>query len=167
MKNDIIIFLAKYLVFFIALTGVAYWLTLNKTKKTRLAASIIIGAALAAIAAKIAGKLYYDPRPFVTHNLKPLVSHSADNGFPSEHTTFSMLVAAVLYLYNRKLGAALFLLTLLVGLGRIWARVHSPIDILAGIAFGGLAAAISYFVVAKYWPNPVNPRDPVNGKISK
>lgn len=154
MKNDIIIFLAKYLVFLIALSGVAYWLTLNRTKKMRLAASIIIGAVLSAIAIKIAGKLYYDPRPFVTHNVKPLVSHSADNGFPSEHATFSMLIAAVLYFYNRKLGVALFALTILVGLGRIWARVHSPIDILAGIAFGGLAAAISYWVVQEYWPKP-------------
>jgi len=140
MKNDIIIFLAKYLVFIIALIAGAYWLQLKNNKKPLLAAKIILAAILAMVVAKILGKFYYDTRPFVSAHIQPLVTHSADNGFPSEHTTLSMVIASVLYFYNRRLGYGLLVLTVLVGLGRIWAHVHSPIDILGGLVIGGAAA---------------------------
>lgn len=147
MKNDIIIFLAKYLVFIIALAGLGYWARLNKNKKIQLALRVVAGVIAALILAKIAGKLYYHPRPFVVNHLKPLVSHSNDNGFPSEHTTVAMVLSTVLYFYRRRLGAALFVLTLLVGLGRIWAHVHSPLDILGGLIIGLAGGLVGYYLV--------------------
>lgn len=152
MKNDIIIFLAKYLVFIVALIGLAYWVRLNKSKKTTLAATIVIAAVLAMAVAKLIGKLYYDPRPFVTSHIKPLISHGSDNGFPSEHTTLSMVIATGVYFFNRRLGLGLFVLAVLVGLGRIWAHVHSPIDILGGLVIGSFAGLVGYFVANHFWP---------------
>lgn len=147
MKNDIIIFCAKYLVFIVALIAVAYWVRLNKNRKIQLAWSVVAGVIAALVLAKVAGKFYYHPRPFVVDHIKPLVAHGNDNGFPSEHTAVAMTLATVLYFYRRKLAAGLFVLSVLVGLGRIWAHVHSPLDILGGLVIGLVGGLIGYYLV--------------------
>jgi len=150
VKTDIIIFLAKYLIFIIAVIGAVYWLKVNKNKKVTLAASVILGVALALVLAKIFSKIYYHPRPFVVKHIRPLVSHGNDNGFPSEHTTAATAMAAVAYLYHRKLGTGLLVMAILVGLSRIWANVHSPLDILGGFVCGLAGAALGYYIVDKF-----------------
>lgn len=146
MKNHIIIFCAKYVVFIIALLALGYWATLNKKKKVRLAVTVIIGLVAAVIIAKIASKLYYDPRPFVKQNLTPLFTHSPDNGFPSDHTYLAMTIATSVYFYRRKLGAVLFVLTLIVGVARVLAHVHSPIDIIGALVIGAIAGSIGFYL---------------------
>src|SRR5947209_13333365 len=38
----------------------------------------------------------FEPRPFVTHTVHLLVSHTADSGFPSDHTAWSFAVIGML-----------------------------------------------------------------------
>ena len=130
-------FLANYLIFAVGLLAV---LVAYKTKSRR---EFILAVALAGILALdlslIAGALYYNPRPFASQGIEPLVQHVADNGFPSQHTLMAMALTAVIYFYRRRLAAAAFVLTLLVGAGRAWAHVHSWVDILGGLALGAIA----------------------------
>jgi undecaprenyl-diphosphatase len=105
-----------------------------------------VGLVFAVALVKIAGSLHYDPRPFVAHHFTPLVAQSGDNGFPSDHTTFTMLAAFVLLPYARRWGYVLIGLAFIVGLGRIGAGVHSPQDILGGITVAALAAAGAYYI---------------------
>jgi undecaprenyl-diphosphatase len=142
--DSVIIFGAKYLFIFVALIFCWGWLRANRKFKVHMAVAIVLAGVIAAILDKIASKLYYDPRPFVTHNVTPLVAHAADNGFPSEHTLFSFAVAAVLFFYRPKLGYAAFLLAALVGIARVAAHVHSPIDIIGGIIIGLIAGWAGY-----------------------
>lgn len=144
--DNFIIFLAKYLVFIIVLVAVFYWLSLSGKTKFQVALAVFLAAIAAVILVKIFGNLYYHPRPFISQSIVPLVPHGNDNGFPSEHTTYSMTITAVLYFYHRRLAAGLFILTLLVGLGRVLAHVHAPIDILAGLLAGALAGAGGYYL---------------------
>jgi undecaprenyl-diphosphatase len=99
---------------------------------------------------KLGSKLYYDPRPFVTHAVKPLVAHTADNGFPSEHTLFSFTFAIVIFLFRRKLGWLALALGLLVGLARIGAHVHSPTDIIGAILMALAAGYAAKWLAEKY-----------------
>lgn len=147
--DNLIIFGAKYLVFIIALIAGWVWLSQPSRGKVRLASAVIVAAVAALVLAKLAGKLYYDPRPFVTHHLKPLVAHSADNGFPSEHTALSMVLASVIYFYKPKVAYVLFGLTLLVGISRVAAHLHSPIDIAGGLVIGALAGWLGYHASQK------------------
>jgi undecaprenyl-diphosphatase len=87
----------------------------------------------------------------VVEQIKPLVSHGADNGFPSEHATLAALVATLLFFYKRQLGIAVFVASILVGLGRIWAHVHSPLDILGGLICGTLAGATGVWLARYYF----------------
>lgn len=112
----------------------------------------IAAVIIAAILDKLTSKLYYDPRPFVTHHLHPLVSHVADNGFPSEHTLFSMTIAVSLVFFRPKVGWAAIAIAILVGISRVTAHVHSPIDIAGAAAMGLIAGYLGYQIAVRLIP---------------
>lgn len=142
--DSLIIFGAKYLFLFVVLIGLIVWLQLPRRHKLELALALIVAVIIAVIIDKIAGWLYYDPRPFTNHSFKPLVAHTADNGFPSEHTLYTFMISAVIYAYRRNLAILAAGLALLVGISRVAAYVHSPIDIIGGIIFGIIAGYGGY-----------------------
>lgn len=150
--DQVIIFCAKYLFVFVVLIFAWAWLQAPMVYKKRMSAAIIIAGIIAGILDKIIGKLYYDPRPFVTHHVTPLVKHAADNGFPSEHTILTFTIAAVLFFYRPKLSYLAFILAALVGIGRVAAHVHSPVDILGGVIIGLVAGYTGYYLAAKIVP---------------
>lgn len=149
--DSIIIFCAKYLIGFIVLLFGWSWLRTARSKKVEMASAVIIAGVLALAIARITSKLYYDPRPFVSGNVRPLIQHAADNGFPSDHTLLSATLTGVLYFYNRTWAGAALLLTLAIGLARILAHVHSPIDILGSLVIGTAAAYAGHWAASGYF----------------
>lgn len=145
--DSIIVFLAKYLIFFIVLLAL-YAVYAEKNRREIILAFLIAGFT-ALLLSGIAGALYYSPRPFVAHNVQPLFAHGPDNGFPSEHTVLAMTLTAVIYFYRRRLAAAALVMALLVGSARVWAHVHSWIDIAGGVVIGA-AAGIAGVYLSRY-----------------
>lgn len=144
--NNIIIFCASYLYLFIILgIGIA-WLRTTKNLKLQFIVATVIAGVIAFILSRIASKVYYDPRPFVTEHVKPLIAHAADNGFPSDHALLTMTLTAITYFYNKKLALSMLLLTVIVGISRILAKIHSPLDIGAGWLFGIVGAVAGYYL---------------------
>ncbi len=143
----LIVFLAKDLFVAIILVAFLTWWGLDKNKKIQFAAAIVVAGLLGYILSKMGGGLYYHPRPFVTEHIKPLIPHGNDNGFPSDHTWFCMTITAVIYYYNKRWALVAFILTLLVGAGRVLAHLHYPIDILGGLIVGTVAGYIGYRIV--------------------
>ncbi len=77
------------------------------------------------------------PRPFIVfEDLVPLILHGGLDAFPSGHATFFGALAVSVYLINKKIGRYFIFGALLIGLSRIAAGVHWPIDILAGYIIG-------------------------------
>ncbi len=160
--NLLIILCAKYLVFFVGLIALVYWLTLPKLQKIRIA---VVGAVTAIVAfalTKIGGALFYDPRPFVTHHLTPLLPHAADNGFPSDHTVFAATIAVTIFFASKRLGMGLFALAAVVGVARILAHVHSPIDVLGSLVFAVAGGAAAYYLapIVMDRVSPAEKKDP-------
>ncbi|HEX5448409.1 MAG TPA: undecaprenyl-diphosphatase [Candidatus Saccharimonadales bacterium] len=152
--DHLIIFGAQYLIFIVAILAVAHWfISIDRKDKIRLVATVVIGLIVATIIAKVASKLYYDPRPFVKSGVKPLFPHAPDNGFPSDHTYLAATTAVAYFFYRRNFGVALFVLAVLVGICRVAAHVHSPIDIAGGLVVGAVGATVGYYAVSRYWPN--------------
>ena len=145
--NAIIIFCANYLVIFVVITIVVAWILAKKDVKLRFLAQIILAGAIAYGLAKIAAALHYDPRPFVAEHIQPLITHAPDNGFPSDHALFTATLTATAFFFNRKIAWAMLAMTDLVGIARILALVHSPLDIAAGWVLGTIGAIVAYFVV--------------------
>lgn len=148
--NYTIIFGAKYLIVLILIIAGIYFLKLEKQKQKEMVVFAIITLPIIFIISRLANKLYINPRPFVVGNFLPLISHSNDNGFPSDHTLLSAAVASVIYLFNKKIGIALGLLALLVGIARVVAGVHHLTDIFGSIAIAILVSVLMYRYVLKF-----------------
>ncbi len=150
----LIIFAAKYLFVIVAALAAYVWWRLPKELRLRVAMQAALGLGFATVLAQVAGALHPDVRPFVAHHFTPLVAQSGDNGFPSDHTTFTMLAAFTVLPFARKWGWMLAVLALVVGLARIAAGVHSLQDIAGGIVVGALSATLAYYVakwIAETW----------------
>ena len=95
----------------------------------------------------LAGHLYYDPRPFVTEHVKPLIPHGPDNGFPSDHALFTMTLTVITYFFNKKIASVMLILTIAVGAARVLAKAHSPLDIGSGWVLGIIGAVCGFYLM--------------------
>ena len=150
VMDNVKIFAAKYLLVAVILIWLYVWFRQPKDKRVRLMLATITAGIIALIISRIGSKLYYDPRPFVTQHVKPLISHPADNGFPSDHALLTSTLSAILYPFSKKWAAAAAALAVLVGIGRVTVHVHSPIDIFGAFAIGLVSAWLGWLVVSKY-----------------
>ena len=76
-------------------------------------------------------------RPYTAlANVHVLLDRSADFSFPSDHATATSAIAAGIYLVNRRLGILAGIGALLMAFARVYAGVHYPSDVLAGLALG-------------------------------
>lgn len=143
---DLLIVLAGKYLYLIVILIAAGWVFLKAKNQIKdIAKLILVSFPAAYIAAKVIGHFYYNQRPFVVGNVKPIIDHAADNGFPSDHTLLAMTVSAVIFSYNKKLGIFLAILTLATGYARVAAGIHHQIDVLAAAA----VAIVAVYMAAK------------------
>ena len=98
------------------------------------------------------------PRPFVTHHqlMTPITKGLLIDAtsFPSAHTYIVFAIAASVFLYgHHKLGTALFIVAILVGVSRIGAGLHYPSDVIAGALLGLAAGIAAYLIIEKLEKN--------------
>ncbi len=117
--------------------------------------AIIIFSAFSAIAISEALKYFYmSPRPFeIFTNVNLLFRHGGGDSFPSGHATFFAALAAAVYFYHKRLGIIYIVGALLIGLGRIMAGIHFPVDILAGYILGGAIGLSVYALLKRIFGN--------------
>ncbi|HZP55149.1 MAG TPA: phosphatase PAP2 family protein [Candidatus Saccharimonadales bacterium] len=151
--DSLIIFLAKDLFIFVILIWIGCFFYTPKNRRLEYIVALIVAAIIALILDKVAGALYYHPRPFSVNHIKPLISHGADNGFPSEHTILVMTITTLIYFYRRQLALLAFTITVLVGAGRVWSHVHSWQDIAGGILIGLIAGYAGYKIARMLMQN--------------
>lgn len=152
--DSLVIFAAKYLLFIMGSIFVIVTLVSKRAVRNSILKLAVFAFPLAYIMALIAGSLFYDTRPFVVEHVQPLIPHQPDNGFPSDHTLFAMVAAATVFVYRRKLGALLVVLGILVGVSRVIAKVHHPVDIVGSIAIAIAATSIAWILIRKVCDKP-------------
>ena len=94
------------------------------------------------------------PRPCKVEELQPLMRYVADGcgrfGYFSAHTASSMAAAVFLGLSLQKwykyLPFLLLLWAVITGYSRIYLGVHYPLDVISGMAFGGLTGWLFYLI---------------------
>ena len=99
---------------------------------------------MAGLTSLLAGKvmsIIYQPsitRPFAEQGVSPGAAYINNPGFPSDHVLLgTVVVLAVYYLTPyRRLSYLLGILTLVMGVARVAALVHSPVDIAGGLVAG-------------------------------
>jgi undecaprenyl-diphosphatase len=142
LMNEIIILTAKYLFLANLVIWVVVCLRLVKGGRLRFTGLTLAAAALAYGLAKIASLLISSPRPFVSEHLTPLIAHANDNGFPSDHTLIAALLALVVFTKHQVIGGVMLLIALAVGVSRVAANVHHPIDIAGSFVISAAAVAV-------------------------
>ena len=131
--DTLIILGAKYVPVFIALVAVGYFLYAPCKQKAMMMFLGAVTLPLAFVLGKMASLLVQTQRPFAVQDAQPVVAHIADNGFPSEHTLYALIIAGVIFMVHRKLGIFLLGCAVSVGVARVFALVHNPVDILGSI----------------------------------
>jgi membrane-associated phospholipid phosphatase len=145
--NTVVVWVAQYLLFGLALLAGLTWLTLDRAGKLRLAAEAVVGLAVLGLGIWLAGSLHVDPRPFVQDpSLHPLFPHPADNGFPSDHAAAGGLLTALVLRHRRTLGVVVGVGAVLVAAARVAAHVHHLQDVVAGLLLGLAAGAVAVLV---------------------
>jgi len=118
------------------------WFIDGKIKKAQVKHALFacVVACIVAIAIK-----YFFPtiRPFMMGggNANVLIPPT-DGGFPSEHTIIAFALAVTIFLHDRRVGWWFLISALFVGVARIIANVHYPIDIVGGAFLGTIIAVI-------------------------
>lgn len=145
--HTLIVVGAKYLIYIIAFLAVIATLLSEKTMRNSIVKLALLSFPIAFLIAFIGGLLFYDTRPFVAEHIEPLIPHGADNGFPSDHTLFAMVAAATIFVYNRKLGVLLGILGVLIGVSRVMAKLHHPVDIAGSVVIAIAATGFALIIL--------------------
>ena len=91
-------------------------------------------------------ELVMRPRPFVTHSdLTALLDPGDPWSVPSGHALSSVAAATALWCFHKKTGVLALVLAALIAFSRLYASVHYPTDVLAGMLIGiALAHAAAF-----------------------
>jgi len=110
--------------------------------RQRTALYALFAACLALFFGQIIHLVYYHPRPFTEHAVTQLIPHAPDASFPSDHALVTFAVAFAVSFRKKGWGYILMILSILVGVARVYTGVHYPADIAGGALAGYLAAVL-------------------------
>ena len=85
----------------------------------------------------------------LAHHPTVILSCAHDYSFPSDHAIIAGALATGLVFVNRKLGAIAVVLALLLAFARVYAGVHYPGDVVAGLLAGAAIAVIVWLVLRR------------------
>jgi len=153
LVSILIIIGAKYLLFLVILLAVIYFIKQDRNIKKQIVLYGAIALPMIYLLAQIMARLYFDPRPFIAGHFIPLIPHLPDNGFPSDHVLLASALAMVIFYYNCKIGILLWIITLLIGISRVLAGVHHPIDIFGSIIISIIVIFPIRYLILPYLTN--------------
>lgn len=137
----------------IPLVMLAVWALLFRLRSNRRIEAysrILLAGLTAYLCAKLIGSIYQPEltRPFEQLGVSAGASYLNNPGFPSDHMLFATALSLAVFCETktRKLALVLFGFTALIGLGRVLALVHTPLDVAGGftIALAGLPWYFQY-----------------------
>ncbi len=94
-------------------------------------------------------------RPFhlLTEEINLILPYKESLSFPSGHISFFFAVSTVIYLENRKMGIVFYCLSFVMGISRVFAGMHWPLDVLVG-ALLGIIVGIFVEELIRYFKRP-------------
>ena len=90
---------------------------------------------------RVIGLIVDKSRPlYAMESVNVLLTHSDNSSFPSNHTTFIFAAAFAFYFFHKRIGIALAVLGLFVGVAKVFMAHHFPIDIVMTIIYVAVLA---------------------------
>lgn len=148
--DSLIVFLADGLPWMLIAFTLVYFIFIKRSAYRLFWVSCSV-AVSAAVTEFLKWIIFRHPRPFIVlSDVTPLIDISAFGSFPSQHATIFAALATAMFLYNRKVGAWFIFFAIVIGLARIAAGIHFPIDILTGLLIGFLVTGLGYAIFKKF-----------------
>lgn len=131
--------------------GLGLWslATKHRMKTLTMFLSSLVSALAAWLLVDLLKSSFVNPRPFEVLNIIPIVATNLGDAWPSGHASFMSAWAAAFWLQDKRAGAVLLVGAVIVGLARIMAGVHYPLDVLTGWFLGGLIGGGLIFVFGR------------------
>jgi membrane-associated phospholipid phosphatase len=128
----------------VAIAGYALTVHVPKSQRIEVYCRVLMAGLTAYLFAKLIGSVFQPvgERPFQAMGTAAGALYLQNGGFPSDHALFaSFLTLAVWFETRRKrLALVLAVLTVLMGIGRVLALVHTPLDIIGGVGIAFIGA---------------------------
>lgn len=142
MNSLVITFLASFLIWFLFVGLVVLWVIDGKIKKEQVIHAVF-AIFMTWIISEIIKTFFPTIRPFFLNGEVPLtLTVPNDGAFPSFHTMSAFALSVTIFMHDRRVGWFFLIGALLVGIGRVMANVHYPIDIVGGALLGTIVAVI-------------------------
>jgi undecaprenyl-diphosphatase len=105
-----------------------------------------LGAGCALACALVLSRLADRPRPFAADPsaVHLFARHAADPSFPSDHATAAFAIATAVLLRDRRVGAVVLALAVVLAAGRVALGLHYPSDVVAGAVLGAACSLVLY-----------------------
>lgn len=118
-------------------------------KYRRCGANILLCMAIGAVVANLILKpLIARERPcWSNEDVELLVAMPQDFSFPSGHTLHSVMVAVVIFMYDKRIGSLAIIMAVLISFSRLYLYVHFPSDVLCGALLGAAFAVAGYYLI--------------------
>jgi len=142
MDDLIIGFFATFLIWVLYAGLVILWFIDGKIRKEQVIHALLAGL-IAWVIAFLIKHFFPTLRPFMVNGGEiDVLIRPTDSAFPSEHTTLAFSLAVTIFMHDRKVGFWYLLGALFIGISRVLANVHYPLDILGGAFIGTLVAVV-------------------------
>ena len=113
----------------------------------------LLGLAFGNLSVEVIDQFLYRPRPFDTLEVSLLFYRPTDSSFPANPAALGFAIGVGVWLWNRKVGTALFGVAAAFALSRVYAGVFYPLDVLGGAALGAAASLLAMGLLR--WVEPL------------
>lgn len=142
MVGQIVLFFASFFIYFLFIGLGVLWVIDGKIKKEQVVHALF-ACLFAWLIALIVKHFFPTLRPFMVDGRgTDVLFRPTDGAFPSEHTVIAFALSVTIFLHDRKVGWVFLISSLLIGIARVLANVHYPIDIVGGAFLGTIVAVI-------------------------
>jgi undecaprenyl-diphosphatase len=138
-----ITFIASILIWLMFFGLIVLWVIDGKIKKETVLHAIF-SCVVAYAVTELIKTVFPTLRPFQFDGALPLtLTVPTDGAFPSTHSAVAFALSVTIIKHDRKVGILYLVMAGLVGIARIMAHVHYPVDIMAGALIGTVISALT------------------------
>ena len=113
-----------------------------------------IGVGVANVVVKITNLFYFRHRPFDDLDVQLLFYTPTDSSFPANPVAIAFAMATGVWMANRKIGTAMYVIASFYGFSRLYAGVFYPLDVVGGALIGVGATYLAYRTLKAIEPVP-------------
>ena len=130
---------------FAAYSVMLLYLFLNRNEKLQRCITVPLGVFLSV---SLIRKFIDCERPYEKLDIQPLIKkNKKGQSSPSRHTASAAVIGMVFFYINIPLGIIFLIIAALIGMSRICAGVHFPIDVVSGFLYAVLVSVIFFYVL--------------------